>query len=337
MEFIPALKELLNTPKRVVVIPHKNPDADALGSALALTHFLKKKGHTVTVISPNDYPKFLCWLPGQTEILKFSEKQAECQQHLQKAEVIFTLDFNDLSRIEEMEASVSDAAATFVMIDHHEEPKDYAALTYSDTKMSSTCEMIFNVLNALDNSTIDSDMAVCLYTGIMTDTGSFRFPTTSASTHKVIASLIEKGAKNSQIHEKIYDTFSFSRIQLLGKVLSNITKVDELPAVFMTLNQKDLDQFDFKKGDTEGFVNYGLSIEGIQLAVIMIQNKSEGKIKMSFRSKGSFSVNEFARTFFEGGGHHNAAGGKSLVSMDATVAKFLEAVKSWAHAFEDSY
>ena len=335
MEFIPALKELLNTPKRAVIIPHKNPDADALGSALALTHFLRKKGHTVTVISPNDYPEFLCWLPGQTAILKFSEQQQKCQQHLQKAEVIFTLDFNDLSRIEEMEASVSDVAATFVMIDHHEEPKDYAALTYSDTKMSSTCEMVFNVLNALDNSAIDSDMAVCLYTGIMTDTGSFRFPTTSAATHKVIASLIEKGAKNSQIHEKIYDTFSFSRIQLLGKVLSNITKVDGLPAVFMTLNQKDLDQFDFKKGDTEGFVNYGLSIEGIQLAVIMIQNKSEGKIKMSFRSKGRFSVNEFARTFFEGGGHHNAAGGKSLVSMDATVAKFLEAVKSWAHAFED--
>jgi len=337
MEFIPALKQLLNTPKRAVIIPHKNPDADALGSALALTHFLRKKGHTVTIISPNDYPEFLCWLPGQTEIIKFSEQQQECQEHLQEAEVIFTLDFNDLSRIEEMEASVSDTEATFVMIDHHEEPKDYAALMYSDTKMSSTCEMVFNVLNALDNSAIDSDMAVCLYTGIMTDTGSFRFPTTSASTHKVIASLMEKGAKNSQIHEKIYDTFSFSRIQLLGKVLSNIRKVDGLPAVFMTLDQNDLDQFDFKKGDTEGFVNYGLSIEGIQLAVIMIQNKSEGKIKMSFRSKGRFSVNEFARTFFEGGGHHNAAGGKSLVSLEATVAKLLEAVKSWSHAFEDSY
>jgi phosphoesterase RecJ-like protein len=212
------------------------------------------------------------------------------------------------------------------MIDHHQEPSDYADIMYSDSNIGSTCEMVYNLISHLDVAQIDQKIATCLYTGIMTDTGSFRFPSTTPKTHHVIAELIDKGANHSEIHQNIYDTFTFDRLRLLGTALTNLKKIEELPVVYITISQKELNRNNFKKGDTEGFVNYGLSLVGISVAVIMIENEQEQIIKMSFRSKGAFSVNDFARTYFNGGGHHNAAGGASKLSLSETESKFINSI-----------
>ena len=234
-----------------------------------------------------------------------------------------------------MEESLSQAKASFIMIDHHQSPDDYAAVTYSDTTMSSTCEMVYHFLdnlNALED--IDADTATCLYTGIMTDTGSFRFPSTTQTTHKVIASLIEKGAKNTEIHRAIYDTNSYSKLQLLGVALKNLKILPEYKTAYITLTQEELDNHKFQKGDTEGFVNYGLSLDGIVFAVIFIENKADNIIKMSLRSKGEFSVNEFARAHYNGGGHTNAAGGRSLLSMEKTVEQFIHTLAPYKNSLD---
>lgn len=321
---IAKLKELLNTKKSIVIVPHKNPDGDAMGSTLALHKYLIKQGHDATVIAPNEYPLFLKWMPGQEDVLVYNAFAKAAKTKINQADIIFTLDFNHFSRTGEMEEVLSQAKASFVMIDHHQSPDDYAIVTYSDTSMSSTCEMVYHFLdklNALEN--IDADMATCLYTGIMTDTGSFRFPSTTQTTHTVIASLIEKGAKNAEIHRSIYDTNSYSKLQLLGVALKNLKVLPEYRTAYITLTQEELDNHKFQKGDTEGFVNYGLSLDGIIFAVIFIESKADAIIKMSLRSKGDFSVNEFARAHYNGGGHTNAAGGRSLLTMKETIEQFI--------------
>lgn len=333
-EFVTSLKHLLKTPKQCVIFPHKNPDGDALGSTLALYHFLRAKGHDVVIISPNEYPKFLQWMPGQENILLFNKEQSRCLDLIQKAEVIFTLDFNALSRISPINDFLVDHKATFVMIDHHQSPENYTPLTYSDASIGSTCEMVYSVLHTWDASIIDTAIAECLYTGIMTDSGSFRFPSTSSTTHRIVADLIDRGVAHAKIHQNIFDSARFERLQLLGRTLQHLKTVNPLPAVYTYLRQNDLDAFDYQKGDTEGFVNYGLSLEGIQLAVILIENTQEQIIKMSFRSKGSFDVNQFARKYFNGGGHKNAAGGKSDESMENTMVKLEKAIRDCTQDFK---
>ncbi|WP_046757384.1 DHH family phosphoesterase [Kordia jejudonensis] len=327
---IKAIKTLLQTPKNIVIIPHKNPDSDAIGSTLALWHYLKNKGQEAIIVAPNDYPDFLKWMPGETEIVKFDTQKEEAEKYIEAANVIFTLDFNDLSRIGEMASTVSKSDATFIMIDHHQQPAEYATYTYSDTSMSSTCEMVYNFICFLeDEDDITPEMASCLYSGIMTDTGSFRFSATTSTTHRVIANLMDKGANNSEIHNAIYDTNSPTKLQLLGCALKNMVVLEAYNTVYITLSKQELLQYDFRKGDTEGFVNYGLSLKGIKFAAIFIENLQEPYIKMSLRSKGDFSVNEFARTHFNGGGHTNAAGGRSDDSMEDTVKKFKEILTAY--------
>ena len=331
--FISDLQKLLDTPQKIIIIPHKNPDGDALGSTLAFRFFLLKEKHEAIVISPNDYPDFLNWLPGQNTVLKFNKNPKEVHQKINAATLIFTLDFNNLSRIGDLEPLIKNSKATKIMIDHHESPSDYATLMYSDPSMSSTCEMVYHLINKLNKNAFTSEISNCLYTGIMTDTGSFRYPATTPKTHKAIAHLIEAGASSSNIHEKIYDSASFSRLKLLGITLSNMKQIQNLPIVYMTLSQEELNNCNYKKGDTEGFVNYGLSLKGILFSCIMIENKKEGILKMSFRSQGNFSVNNFARIYFNGGGHHNAAGGMSKESIKETVIRFQKAIKEVANQF----
>lgn len=333
-QFIPKLQEILKSPKKIVVIPHKNPDGDALGSCLALYHYLRTNKHHVNIVSPNEYPAFLKWLPGEKDIICYHNQTETATQLLQKAELIFTLDFNSLSRVGNMEKTLTNTQAVKIMIDHHESPEDYADIMYSDSRMSSTCEMVYHVLNALDSKAFNPEIANCLYTGIMTDTGSFRFSATTAETHQAAAHLITCGAENTKIHQHILDSYSFERLRLLGSALKNLTPIENLPVVFMAITQKQLNYYRYKKGDTEGFVNYGLSLIGIQMSVLMIENESEGKIKMSFRSKGAFSVNDFARNYFDGGGHTNASGGYSLLSMEQTIDKFKSAVVACKDQFE---
>ena len=325
-QLLEKFKKALITQKKIVIIPHKNPDGDALGSSLALQAFLTKTGHNSQIISPNEYPEFLDWMPGQKKIKKFSDAKDESIQTIETADIIFTLDFNQLSRIDQLGPFVEKSNALKIMIDHHEHPGDYASITFSDSTKGSTCEMVYELISHLDRDQMDEAIASCLYTGIMTDTGSFRFPSTTARTHKVVSKLIENGAQPHLINQKIYDTNSINRLRLLSTALKNLKKIESTPVVYITLSQEELNQNKFKKGDTEGFVNYGLSLKGILLAVIMIENEAEKIIKMSFRSKGSFDVNKFAKKHFNGGGHINAAGGVSSLTLDETVEQFIKVI-----------
>ena len=322
---ISEIKALLSTPKNIVIVPHRNPDGDAMGSTLGLYHYLKLYHHNATIIAPNDYPDFLKWLPGDDSVLKFENNPDTSNPLIETADLIFTLDFNAFHRAGHQMAEVLEKSeATKIMIDHHQQPDDYAKYMYSDVKMSSTCEMVYNFIEMLgDTNKLDKNIATCLYVGIMTDTGSFRFPATTSRTHEVIGQLIEKGAENSQIHNNIYDTNSYSRLQLLGRAMQNLKVIPELRTAYMTLSQAELDEFNFKKGDTEGFVNYALSLKGIIFAAIFIENKQDSIIKISLRSKGEFSVNEFSRAHFHGGGHTNAAGGRSDDDMPTTINNFI--------------
>ncbi len=330
------LQDLLSTPKNIVIVPHKNPDGDAMGSTLGLLQYLNKKGHRATVVSPNDYPKFLKWLPFEDSVIKYDLQNQQALRLIKEADLIFTLDFNSLSRVGDMSVVLEKSSAQFVMIDHHQQPDDYAVVTYSDVTICATCQMVYHTIEMLDDKDlIDADIATCLYTGIMTDTGSFRFRSTSSLTHTVIASLIEKGADNAFIHEQIYDANSFSRMQLLGTALTNLKVLPEYRAAFITLSQDELDEHNYQKGDTEGFVNYGLSLDNIKIALIFIENKQEGIIKISLRSKGDFSVNEMSRSHFHGGGHTNAAGGKSDLSLEDTVAYFISILPQYKDALNE--
>jgi len=321
---IKQLTALLSVPQKIVIVPHKNPDGDAIGSTLGLWHFLKNKGQEATIISPNDFPKFLKWMPGAADILNFELENTQSKKAIEEATLVFTLDFNHLGRIGQMQPFLEAVQAPIIMIDHHQEPSDYALVTYSDVTMSSTCEMVYNFIDFIgDTSEITAEIANCLYTGIMTDTGSFKYASTTSKTHRIIAELMDKGAKNTYIHNVIFDTNSPSRLHLLGCALKNMVILEGFNAAYITLSQEELDTYKFKKGDTEGFVNYGLTLEGIKFAVIFIENKEEGIIKISLRSEGDFSVNEFARAHFEGGGHTNAAGGKSDLSLEETAKYFV--------------
>lgn len=327
---ISTVKSILSQPQKIVIIPHKNPDGDAMGACLGLCGFLKGMGQNARVVAPNDYPKFLKWMPGHDTVVNFEWDNGEAQRLLDEATVIFTLDFNDFSRTGQMASVLEAKEADFIMIDHHQQPSDYAKVTYSDVSMSSTCEMIYNFIDFLGQTdSITADIASNLYTGIMTDTGSFKYRSTSSKTHRVVADLIERGADNMEIHRQVFDTNSPSRLHLLGVALSNMVILPEYRTAYITLTQEELDANDFKKGDTEGFVNYGLTLEGIIFALIFIENKDEGIIKISLRSVGDFSVNEFARKHFNGGGHDNAAGGRSDLSMDETLEQFNEILKTY--------
>jgi len=330
LEDIKATKQLLATPQKIAIIPHKNPDGDAIGSTLGLWHYLKNEGHDAVIVSPNDYPKFLKWMPGNDSILNFEKEFTPARKALKEASLIFTLDFNHLGRVDHMQPFLEEAIATFIMIDHHQEPADYATIMYSDVAMSSTCEMVYNFIeNIAGIDKITTEIANCLYTGIMTDTGSFKFPSTTSRTHKIIADLIDKGAENTSIHNKIYNNNTPSRLHLLGCALKNMVILNDYCTVYITLSQEELDSNGYKKGDTEGFVNYGLTLEGIKFAVIFIEDKDQGIIKISFRSIGDFSVNEFARNHFQGGGHTNAAGGKSDTNLKETANLFVSLLKTY--------
>jgi len=322
-EDVQAIKALLSKPKRIVIVPHKNPDGDAIGSSLGLWHYLKSIGQEVRVIVPNDYPRFLKWMPGTNEVLNFEKDHIAAVEYLNSSDLCFTLDFNHLGRVGQMTPILEGLGVTFIMIDHHQAPDNYAEITYSDSKMSSTSEMVYNFISSLgDANKISSEIADCLYSGIVTYTGSFKYSSTTSKTHQVVADLINKGASSFEIQNKIFDTNTPDRLKLLSCALKNMVILKNYNTAYTILSQEELDAHNYRKGDTEGFVNYGLTIQNIRFAVIFIENKEEGIIKISFRSEGNFSVNEFARNHFHGGGHTNAAGGRSDNNMEVTIKQF---------------
>ena len=323
------LSNFLKTPKQITIIPHRNPDGDALGSCLALYHVLIQLNHNVKVISPNEFPEFISWLPGANQIIFFEKDFDTCKTFLQKSDLIFTLDFNALHRAgDQMGSYLEKLYKPFVMIDHHQMPDSYAKITVSDTTFGSTCELLYRFLEQLNlKKYINVNAATCIYTGIVTDSGSFKYTKTTGDTHRVVADLIDLGVDNPKVHSALFNTNSFSQLQLLGRALQNLKILTQNSAAYTFLTQDDLNEFNYQKGDTEGIVNYGLSLKGINLAAIFIENKEEGMIKISFRSEGDFDVNEFARLYFNGGGHINAAGGKSFESLMETIDKFETVLK----------
>lgn len=324
---IQSIQSLLATPKKIAIIPHRSPDGDAMGSTLGLYHFLIKYNHQPVVIAPNEFPDFLSWLPGSETVQIFEKDKVNCTKILEEAEIIFTLDFNALHRVGEMEKVLETLTVPFVMIDHHQKPDDYAAYMYSDTSFGSTCEMLYNFITFIGEApAIDKTIGTCIYTGILTDSGSFKFPGTTGNTHRIVAKLIDLGVENTVIPSLLFENSSYSRLQLLGRALQNMKVLPEHKTSYITLTQEELNAFQYVKGDTEGIVNYGLSIKGIHFTAIFIENKDEKIIKISFRSQGGFDVNQFARDHFNGGGHRNAAGGKSEVSMADTITKFEDLV-----------
>lgn len=328
MQEIKNIFPLLNQPKKVVITMHQKPDGDAMGSTLGLYHFLNKLGHSCTVISPTNWASFLDWMPGCDMVLDYESQAAKSDALIDEAEWIFCLDFNILSRTKKMEEKLMAAKGDRILIDHHREPQT-AVFTYgnSDIEKSSTAEMVYDFISNSGNlDMIDATIGECLYAGVMTDTGSFRFPSTKASVHKMVYNLKERGLEHSHVHEELFDNFLESRFRFIGHVLLNRMEVFyEYNTALITIPQADLIKFNVKTGDTEGLVNYALSIKGIRLAVVIIDRGEERK--SSFRSKGSFDVNTFARTYFNGGGHFNAAGGFNKEPLEEVVQKFKAAIK----------
>jgi phosphoesterase RecJ-like protein len=328
MKPISEIFSLIEKPKHIVITFHQKPDADAMGSGLGLYQFLIQFGHTVTVISPTNWPSFLNWMPGSRNVVDFEMHNDKAKPILQKAEWIFCLDFNVLNRTKKMEPVIESLSATKILIDHHQQPQtnafDYGI---SDVNKSSTAEMVYDFIIAAGYSEkINAATAECLYAGVMTDTGSFRFNSASASVHRMIATLKDKGLEHSQIHENLFDNFLEGRFRFFGNILLNRMEIFyEYNTALIVIPQSDLIKFNVKTGDTEGLVNFPLSIKGIKLAAVIIDRGDERK--SSFRSKGGFDVNTFARKYFNGGGHFNAAGGKNNEPLEDVVRKFKAAIE----------
>jgi len=317
------VKKIFSTPKKIVILTHINPDGDAIGSALAMYMYLKQKKHTVSVITPNGLPSFLQWMPESDKIVINSNQADDANKLMNEAEMFICLDFNALNRIEKLAEAFIQSNASKILIDHHIEPENFADFTFSITGASSTSEMIYDFIETLDDLTmLNKEIAECLYVGIATDTGSFSYSCNFSRTYTIVSKLMEAGIDAEQIHRLVYDTYSEDRIRLLGFCLSEKMKVmPKYATAYISLTKDELKRFNHQSGDTEGIVNFPLSIGNVKMAALFIEK--EGHIRISFRSKGDFHVNSIAKMYFAGGGHKNAAGGNSQLSMEDTIKKFI--------------
>jgi bifunctional oligoribonuclease and PAP phosphatase NrnA len=322
---------------KIVITTHHKPDADALGSSLALYQYLTKLGKEVTVVTPTDYPINLHWMPGNETVINFEASPVESEKLVNDADIVFCLDFNDLSRINDLGIIVEKSEAKKIMIDHHRDPSGFDDYRFWTINTSSTCELIYDFIISNDGEElIDPDIASCLYAGIIADTGSFRYSSTSSHTHKIAASLIDLGVDSAKVHALLLDNFSLTRYRLMGYVLyKKLTVYPELRTALVTLTQEELSKFNIQTGDTEGFVNYGLGIKGIVFSALIIDRSV--MVKMSFRSQGTFPCNEFSKAHFNGGGHLNAAGGASKDTLENVVKKFQEVLPEYKNQLLNSY
>lgn len=319
------LLQLVNEAEKIIITSHKSPDGDAIGSALAMYHVLKSVGKQPVVILPDNVPAFLQFLEGYGDIVVFENTTEEASRLIQEAELIFSLDYNNLSRVgTPMEAALRSASAKFILIDHHQQPEGFAAVTYSDTSACSTAEMVYKTVVAAGwKSHLNVAAAECIYTGIMTDSGSFRFPSVTKETHDIAGELIALGMNHARIHREVYDTNSLNRMRLVGYALSQKLEVmEECATAIVSMSLEELERFDAQPGDTESLVNQALSVKGVKLSAFFREDAD--KVKISFRSKGSFDVNTFARNGWNGGGHMNAAGGSCPKPMDEAIERFKQ-------------
>ncbi|MFA6275696.1 MAG: DHH family phosphoesterase [Pedobacter sp.] len=320
---ISKLKTVLATPQKIVITTHHKPDGDAMGSSLGLYAYLIQKGHHVSVITPTDYPDFLHWLPNNSDVIIYTDAPEKAVELVNEAALIFCLDFNSLSRINELGDYIRNASALKLMIDHHLEPEDFDDYRHWNINACAAAQLVYDfILNELnDGEFINKDVATCLYTGIMTDSGSFRFPSATSSVYRIGAELIDLGAEHWRIHQLVYDNASENRLRFLGHCLSNkLEVIREFNTAIITVTAEELKNYNIATGDTEGIVNYALSINGIKLAAFIIERTD--KVKLSLRSTGDFPANEICKKYFNGGGHRNAAGGASDKNLVDTIAEF---------------
>lgn len=338
MKDLSTIRQLLSQPKNIAIIIHHNPDADALGSGLGLSNYLQKKGHQVKVISPSDFPDFLEWMQGSKEVLIYNDKiKSKIQSLLESVDIIFCLDFSSLNRINEMGEMLGNVKGKKILIDHHLEPEKFPDLQVWDDKASATAELVFELIKFFgDKSLITTDIGECLYAGIMTDTGSFRYPSTSKAVHLIIAELIDIGINITKVHKLIYDNYSEKRLRFLGYALKDkLVVLKKYSTAYISINAAEMKKYNVKTGDTEGLVNYALSIKGIVFGALITERKKE--VRLSFRSVGDFSANDLARKHFDGGGHTNAAGGKSKLPFDQTIKKFVDLLADYKDLLVDNY
>ncbi|MCE2711854.1 MAG: bifunctional oligoribonuclease/PAP phosphatase NrnA [Cryomorphaceae bacterium] len=330
MDVFQRIAQAIQSAQKIVITSHKGPDGDSVGCSLGLYHFLKKVDKEVTVCHPDRAPEFLQWVPGYDSVLFFDEMTELVTAHLIEADLIFVLDYNSPERVGlEMQHVLINSSATKIMIDHHPHPADFCYIMFSDSSFCSTSQMIYEVIDrSVNRSLLDATIGTPLYLGIMTDTGSFRFPSVTPRTHEVLAELMKNGVVHSDIHEKIYDSNTLERLQLRGYAIAEkFERINDYPVAIISLNVAELTRFHYKKGDTEGLVNSALSVEGIKAAAFFLERENE--IKISFRSKGDYFVNELAMNEFSGGGHKYAAGGVSTDTLENTLSKFRSLVSKY--------
>lgn len=329
-KFIDSSKEYLNTAKNILILSHKNPDGDAVGSGLALYHFLNSKNYNVNFVLPNDMPDFLSWLPGAEHILNCIIDKEKIIDIIKNADIIFMLDFNHFSRIDCIAEEIEISAVPKIMIDHHPQPQNIYTINYTRTSSSSTAEMMYEFIDAIsnDDNMIDKKISECLFVGIMTDTGCFSYNSSNYFTFNVVAKLLSANIDKDLITNNIYNNYSESRLRLLGFSINQKMKVlPEYKTAYIFLTRSELKEYKFKQGDTEGFVNYPLSIKGIVFTVIFLEK--DGYTKCSFRSVGNFPANKIANEYFNGGGHLNAAGGEFKGSVWNAVKQFEEILPNY--------
>lgn len=320
-----SLTDLLTQPQKIVITTHHKPDGDAMGSSLGLYNYLIQQGHHARVIAPTDYPDFLSWLPGNEDVIIYTEHREEAAALIADAKLIFCLDFNALGRINDMGELVGESSAYKIMIDHHLEPADFDDYRHWDINACATAQLVYDfIVNELHHKElVNKDVATCLYTGIMTDSASFRLPNTTSTVHRIVADLIDAGAVNWRIHELVYNSASENRLRFLGHCLANCLEVlPEFNTAIIAVSKQDLDRFDVETGDTEGVVNYALSMASVRLAAFIVERSD--RVKLSLRSKGEFPANEICKKYFNGGGHRNAAGGHSEGSLEQVVQQLKQ-------------
>lgn len=325
-EIIKSIKNAEN----IVISSHKSPDGDSIGSSLALYHFIESLDKRSLVCHADKAPLYLTWLPGSADILIYEEQQEKVKEAFVNADLIFCLDYNSADRVgSDIEPLLNASKAKKIMIDHHMNPSDFCEITVSETTVCSTSQLIFELIDQTGNiDLLNEKIGIPIYLGIMTDTGSFRFPSVQARTHEVLAELIKAGVKHYEIHEKVLDTNTVDRLKLRGFVISEkLELIKDYPVAIMSLTETELKGYNYVKGDTDGLVNVALSIAGIQVAAFF--SEKDGQIKISFRSKGDFYVNELAMEHFAGGGHKYASGGVSFESMEKTIIKFKELIPQY--------
>lgn len=328
---IQVLKHIIQDNENIVIVPHVNPDGDAIGASLALWHLLKNYGKNPTVIIPNSFPEFLEWLEGSKEIIDYSLNKQNAEKIIVQADSVFCLDFNDLKRSDGLKDLLENFEGDTILIDHHPNPKSKYDLMFSYPEISSTCELLYRLIEYIElEDYINKEAATAIFTGMMTDTGNFSYNASAPKTYRIVAKLLEKGIDKDYIHSSVFHTFSADRWRLIGYALQQKMKIlPELKTGYIVLSKEELEQFNFQPGDTEGLVNYPLNIKGIRFAVLMIEK--DDLVKMSFRSKGVFNTNLFAGKYFNGGGHINASGGKSLQSLENTETLFLNVLQNYSN------